>query len=356
MNNTIDITLLVNIVILVLITAICAGIAWVIARWKPESRSIIFGFAFLGLLIGILTGASLTPVVGTVVPAVLTFVGGVGGLLTILRKNGLKEQRLVGTLLVSFCLSMILGTFYGAESRLSRTRDIPPPRVSAPVAIAEPTSTTTPPTPIAEPTLTYTVTPPTPPSSHILWNIAGKQFIIKRLGWPPLRIVVFSWSKATAIQEVLEKDSDKMQRKEALAQILTPDTYVWYKISDADPYTRAKWEDVTIRKQILDWMTDPNTFVSVEEFMLQFGVTIPKAEQATAFLEILRQSGLSERQKREALTEILSDDIRIWFKIPGELIIDNWGDIPPTDQDEFLKWMLFFEGSIMPQTPFQFYP
>lgn len=81
--------------------------------------ALIFGFTALGGMVGIATGASLTPVVGTVLPAFLTFVSGV--LVYLFGRESLSEWRhaipfcLIGLLLASLYMSFV-GTGIRADT------------------------------------------------------------------------------------------------------------------------------------------------------------------------------------------------------------------------------------------------
>jgi hypothetical protein len=104
-----------------LFTSIGAIIIIVIIRYctKPKIKgwqSVIYAFALLGGLVGILVGASKTPVVGTILPAILTFVTAL--LAYLFGKENLAQWRPV----IPFCIIVMLitalyGSFMGSSMR-----------------------------------------------------------------------------------------------------------------------------------------------------------------------------------------------------------------------------------------------
>jgi hypothetical protein len=79
---------------------------------------ISIGFCFLGLTMGIFSGLSLSPVVGTIIPAFLTFLG---GFITYLftKENGISHfNRLIAIVcLIVVPPSLLLGGLYGIHER-----------------------------------------------------------------------------------------------------------------------------------------------------------------------------------------------------------------------------------------------
>lgn len=69
----------------------------------------------LGFVVGALTGQSRAAAVGEVLPAVLTFLGGV--LVYLLGTKGAREQRFVATTVLLFAIALIVGTNWGASIR-----------------------------------------------------------------------------------------------------------------------------------------------------------------------------------------------------------------------------------------------
>lgn len=68
----------------------------------PEKGCLIFGFVALGAMVGITAGASKTPVLGTFLPALLTFTSGLLGYL--FSRDSLIEWRKV----LPFCMAGML--------------------------------------------------------------------------------------------------------------------------------------------------------------------------------------------------------------------------------------------------------
>jgi hypothetical protein len=73
-----------------------------------------FIFGVLGSVIGTTMGSSITPVVGTILPAALTFIGGIA-LFVITRKEG--DVVVVSAAVTGFSLLMFAGTVIGAFER-----------------------------------------------------------------------------------------------------------------------------------------------------------------------------------------------------------------------------------------------
>lgn len=68
------------------------------------------GVAFLGLVIGILTGLSRTSVVGTALMLIITFAG--GSILAILRHRDRGTLKLIGKGLFFFSVGVLAGCFF----------------------------------------------------------------------------------------------------------------------------------------------------------------------------------------------------------------------------------------------------
>lgn len=82
----------------------------------PGSTCLIGAFTCLGLVIGILTGASMTPVVGSLLPALLTLLGAL--LAYMFGKESLADWRLTVPLcLIALMLSALYGIFMGGTIR-----------------------------------------------------------------------------------------------------------------------------------------------------------------------------------------------------------------------------------------------
>lgn len=83
------------------------------------------GFSFMGLSIGILTGWSSSPVVGVVIPALLTFYGGMVSYSFLFKKeksSQLNSIVLSGSL-ISISFFLIIGTDYGTSIRVKAERN-----------------------------------------------------------------------------------------------------------------------------------------------------------------------------------------------------------------------------------------
>lgn len=74
---------------------------------------LIISFSELGLTIGLMTGSSLSPVVGNVIPGLLTFFGGIVVYVFLTDDNAERKQTREGGLLSIFCISFFL--LFGAE-------------------------------------------------------------------------------------------------------------------------------------------------------------------------------------------------------------------------------------------------
>lgn len=82
----------------------------------PGSTGLIAAFACLGLVIGILTGASMTPVVGSLLPALLTLLGAL--LAYMFGKESLAVWRpAIPYCLIALMLSALYGIFMGGTIR-----------------------------------------------------------------------------------------------------------------------------------------------------------------------------------------------------------------------------------------------
>ena len=77
----------------------------------------IFAFSLLGGVIGIFVGASQTPVIGTVLPAVLTFITGL--LAYLFGKESMMEWRpVIPVCIISLLITSLFGSFMGSQIRL----------------------------------------------------------------------------------------------------------------------------------------------------------------------------------------------------------------------------------------------
>lgn len=88
----------------------------------PGSTGLIAAFACLGLVIGILTGASMTPVVGSLLPALLTLLGAL--LAYMFGKESLAVWRpAIPYCLIALMLSALYGIFMGGTIRGTEQRN-----------------------------------------------------------------------------------------------------------------------------------------------------------------------------------------------------------------------------------------
>ena len=87
---------------------------------KPSVKGwhvLIFAFSLLGGVIGIFVGASQTPVIGTVLPAILTFITGL--LAYLFGKETLIEWRpVIPVCIISLLIMSLFGSFMGSQVRL----------------------------------------------------------------------------------------------------------------------------------------------------------------------------------------------------------------------------------------------
>lgn len=83
---------------------------------KPESMLIIFGFCSLGLTVGVLAGDSGEQVISTVLPAVLSLVG---GLAVYLIGREAKDAYIVAASIAALSFTLLLGAVIGANNRIA---------------------------------------------------------------------------------------------------------------------------------------------------------------------------------------------------------------------------------------------
>jgi hypothetical protein len=84
---------------------------------------IAVSFSYLGLTIGLLIGLSLSPVIGVVIPALLTFFGGFTTYIFVFGKKTPEEGYLMSLIIISLSLFLILGSDYGAAIRNKYTNN-----------------------------------------------------------------------------------------------------------------------------------------------------------------------------------------------------------------------------------------
>ncbi len=85
---------------------------------------IALSFSFLGLSIGILIGSSVSPVIGVIIPALLTFFGGFVTYVFIFKGNSLNDGYAVATIISSLSFFLILGADYAASMRVRYEKEL----------------------------------------------------------------------------------------------------------------------------------------------------------------------------------------------------------------------------------------
>ncbi|MFH1872854.1 MAG: hypothetical protein ABIK82_16735 [Pseudomonadota bacterium] len=99
------------------ITALVAAGLLLVHRPQISRRSffiVIFSFALLGMVTGLLAGFSRTSAMGAVLPAILSLVG---GLAIYIVSAGKVDQVLVGTCVIALSLNLLIGSTWGALLR-----------------------------------------------------------------------------------------------------------------------------------------------------------------------------------------------------------------------------------------------
>lgn len=83
---------------------------------KTFNFSLIFSMAALGGLVGYTTGASITPVLGAILPAILTLIGSIVGYL--FGKDSLKQHRgVIAASFVGLLISCVFNVFVGITTK-----------------------------------------------------------------------------------------------------------------------------------------------------------------------------------------------------------------------------------------------
>lgn len=95
-----------------------AAFSWATRRRPLFGRmvAILLAFALLGFVVGQLMGESRDSAVGTVVPSVLTLIGGAAAY--VVGAKGLRAQLTVASTLLCFTLSLLIGAIYGVRLRV----------------------------------------------------------------------------------------------------------------------------------------------------------------------------------------------------------------------------------------------
>lgn len=81
---------------------------------RREFFIVLFSFALLGMVTGLLAGFSRTPAMGAVLPAVLSLVGGLAIYVIGVAK---ADQMLIGTCVIALSLNLLIGSVWGALLR-----------------------------------------------------------------------------------------------------------------------------------------------------------------------------------------------------------------------------------------------
>jgi hypothetical protein len=85
---------------------------------------LLSGFSCLGILVGIVSGLSRTPIVTTFLTIIITFAG--GSIIAILRSRDPEQLKIIGKALVFFSTATLVGVFIGIFLRQSDGTPIPP--------------------------------------------------------------------------------------------------------------------------------------------------------------------------------------------------------------------------------------
>ena len=100
-----------------LITLVIWSAYWLVTDKEGKAKGgmlIIFGFSSLGMAVGMLTGDSGAEAISTVLPAVLSLVG---GLAVFLIGKQSQDAALVSASIATLSISLLLGALIGAENR-----------------------------------------------------------------------------------------------------------------------------------------------------------------------------------------------------------------------------------------------
>lgn len=85
-----------------------------ITIWMDELLGIGVPFTILGVLIGYLTGVSLTPAVGSVIPAVLTLVAGIS---VFMASEGGRKGAIASAAIIYLSFALVAGVSHGSRLR-----------------------------------------------------------------------------------------------------------------------------------------------------------------------------------------------------------------------------------------------
>jgi hypothetical protein len=106
--------------------------ALLVRRFTPPPHPVLLrvfltliAFSLLGFVVGDLTGVSREAAVGTVIPAVLTLIGGAAAY--VVGSKGVKAQIIVSAMLTCFTLALLIGSIFGLRLRIEYLAEIEQP-------------------------------------------------------------------------------------------------------------------------------------------------------------------------------------------------------------------------------------
>ena len=103
------------------LTLILCGPGWGLIQSGNEKRTyfvIVLSLSMLGMSTGFLIGLSQSPTVDTVIPAVLTLIGG----LTIFLLDKGKNRILIGFCILGLSITLLVGALWGAKYKEERPK------------------------------------------------------------------------------------------------------------------------------------------------------------------------------------------------------------------------------------------
>jgi len=371
-------------------------IVWVIP-WRhrkmpgPISWPITAGFAVLGLMIGVFTGASVTPVVGSVLAGMIGLLGGASGIIALaLKRQDAEDQityQLVGRTLLSMCPLILAGAFYGGMSRLVSPTPpvtpsviiqvcppatvvtgtlltgtpalmptytpIPTSRPETPTPSASVTGTLLTGTPALMPTYTpiptsrpETPTPSTSPSRALrFWQTVAFVLVPPQGGgFPPLRIVVIPESK---LAQKLVGLSEMDLREQLAEQYVSGELLVGRNIlvSAVEPtgWVLLKEEKATSAAK---YTFDANAWrvTSVYSWRLYFGFEVPPAYQ------FIFDTGQPPKQQDLSKMMLGEQSIQLWVpQAPDQFRLTLlWKELPQALSERMMEEMLMQPAMRLP--------
>ena len=104
-------------------TATLTGLLFLPIVWRKAGRlgwvevlGVLVALAFIGIITGYMTGLSQAPVVGAVLPSVLTVIGGLV-LFIVTRESSSDFRTLTAASVIALMLNLLLGSLWGSLSR-----------------------------------------------------------------------------------------------------------------------------------------------------------------------------------------------------------------------------------------------